>query len=86
MEFEQEIDGYIKSHIIPEEDFLYELDRETNLSFVHPRMLSGHIQGKILYMLCTMISPRGYLSWEHLRIFCNKYGSCTWQRYPVAYD
>lgn len=57
MEFEQEIDEYIKLHIIPEEDFLYELDRETNLSFVHSRMLSGHIQGKILYMLCAMTPP-----------------------------
>lgn len=61
MEFEQEIDEYIKLHIIPEEDFLYELDRETNLSFVHSRMLSGHIQGKILYMLCAMTSPRRVL-------------------------
>jgi len=46
---------------MPEEDFLNELERETNLSCIHPRMLSGHIQGKILYMLCQMIRPKRIL-------------------------
>lgn len=57
MDFSQDIDLYIKAHVIPEEEFLKELDRETNLTCIHPRMLSGHIQGKILYMICKMINP-----------------------------
>ena len=57
MEFSIDLDNYIKNHIIPEEEFLHDLDRETNLTCVHPRMLSGHIQGKILYMFCKMINP-----------------------------
>jgi caffeoyl-CoA O-methyltransferase len=61
MEFDHELDSYIKEHILPEEGFLAELDRETNLTCMHPRMLSGHVQGKILYMLCKMINPRRVL-------------------------
>jgi caffeoyl-CoA O-methyltransferase len=61
MENFQELDQYIKNHIIPEESFLTELDRETNLTCIHPRMLSGHVQGKILYMLCKMINPKRVL-------------------------
>lgn len=55
------LDQYIKNHIIPEESFLTELDRETNLTCMHSRMLSGHVQGKILYMLCKMINPKRIL-------------------------
>lgn len=61
MFFSIELEQYIKDHIIPEESFLQELDRETNLTCIHPRMLSGHIQGKILYMLCKMINPQRVL-------------------------
>lgn len=61
MENSIELDQYIANHIIPEEQFLKELERETNLTCVHPRMLSGHVQGKILYMLCKMIQPKRVL-------------------------
>lgn len=61
MEFDHELDQYIKEHIVPEELFLKELDRETHLTCIHPRMLSGHVQGKILYMLCKMIDPKRVL-------------------------
>ncbi|MDA3817815.1 MAG: O-methyltransferase [Prolixibacteraceae bacterium] len=61
MDFSHELEKYISDHIMPEEDFLNELERETNLSCIHPRMLSGHIQGKILYMLCRMIRPKRIL-------------------------
>jgi predicted O-methyltransferase YrrM len=36
---------------------LAELYRETNLRAIHPRMVSGHIQGSILAMLSKMICP-----------------------------
>lgn len=52
---------YIAAHSMPEEGFLQELDRETHLTCVHPRMLSGHIQGKILYLFCKMIRPKRIL-------------------------
>jgi len=61
MDLDLDLDQYIKAHIIPEEDYLKELDRETHLTCIHPRMLSGHIQGKILYMICKMINPQRIL-------------------------
>jgi caffeoyl-CoA O-methyltransferase len=61
MEISKELSQYIADHSQPEEDFLYELNRETHLTCMYPRMLSGHIQGKILYMLCRMIRPKRVL-------------------------
>lgn len=52
------LDQYIISHISPEEDFLRELDRETNQKMIGSRMLSGHLQGQILSMISCMIKPR----------------------------
>lgn len=56
-----ELEKYILDHIDPEDEILYELNRLTNLKVIHPRMLSGHLQGKILRMICTMINPRRIL-------------------------
>ena len=61
MEFSHDLNQYISNHIIPEEEILKELERETYLTCIHPRMLSGHVQGKILYMLCKMIQPKRIL-------------------------
>lgn len=51
------IEKYILNHTSPEEDYLYELDRETNLNVLRSRMLSGHLQGQILSMISCMIKP-----------------------------
>ena len=56
-----ELGKYILDHISAEEDFLTELDRETNLTILGARMLSGHLQGKILSMLSSMIAPMNIL-------------------------
>lgn len=61
MDYSHELDKYITDHILPEEDVLRELERETNLTCIHPRMLSGHVQGKMLYMFCKMIKPKNIL-------------------------
>lgn len=52
------LDQYILNHISPEEDFLYELDRETHLKVLRSRMLSGHLQGQILSLVSCMIQPK----------------------------
>jgi predicted O-methyltransferase YrrM len=52
------LEQYIINHISPEEDYLTELDRETNLRVIGSRMLSGHLQGQILSMISAMIKPR----------------------------
>jgi len=52
------LDQYILNHSSPEEDYLRELDRETHQKVLHPRMLSGHLQGQILSMVSGMIKPK----------------------------
>ena len=55
------LDQYISSHITPEEDYLFELERETKLKMLGSRMLSGHLQGQILSMISQMIRPKNIL-------------------------
>lgn len=55
------LEQYIHDHTSPEEALLHELDRQTNLRVVQPRMLSGHIQGRLLKMLVQMLRPRRIL-------------------------
>ena len=51
------LERYIHEHTQEEEALLRELDRETHYRMVAPRMLSGHLQGKLLTMLTRMIRP-----------------------------
>lgn len=60
-ELDPDLEQYILEHIDPEDDLLYELNRLTNLKVMHPRMLSGHLQGKILRMISMMIRPQSIL-------------------------
>ncbi|MCD6355423.1 MAG: class I SAM-dependent methyltransferase [Prolixibacteraceae bacterium] len=53
----EEFERYISDHIDPEEEVLKELDRDTSLNAVNPRMLSGHLQGQFLAMLSKIICP-----------------------------
>lgn len=50
-------DDYILSHIDPEPPELRLLARDVNVYLLYPRMCSGHLQGRILHMLTTMIRP-----------------------------
>ncbi len=52
-----EIEIYAEEHTSSENDVLYKLNRETHLKVIHPRMLSGHLQGKLLEMISCMIQP-----------------------------
>ena len=45
----------------PESELLRALDHETHMRTIQPRMLSGHIQGKLLEMLVRMLRPRHIL-------------------------
>lgn len=55
------LEKYICSRIDPEPELLKELRRETYVRFLNPRMSSGHLQGRVLAMLCKMIRPRRVL-------------------------
>jgi len=56
-----ELEKYIVNHINEEDKLLQEITRETHIKTMHPRMLSGHIQGKVLEMISYMISPTNIL-------------------------
>lgn len=55
------LEDYILGHIDPEPDNLRQLGRDVNVYLLYPRMCSGHLQGRILRMITTMISPRRVL-------------------------
>lgn len=55
------LERYIESFSQPEDDLLTELDRQTHLRMVQPRMISGHIQGRIIEMVTRMLRPRRVL-------------------------
>lgn len=55
------LEQYLHDHTAPEDPLLRELDRETHMRAVAPRMLSGHLQGRLLELLVRMIRPRKVL-------------------------
>ena len=57
-EIESSLDAYVDSHISQEPDNLRRLTRESNLRLVNGRMVSGHLQGRLLKMLTQLCSPR----------------------------
>lgn len=62
MEFlDPDLDRYVADSSAPEPEILHRLNRETHLKVLQPRMLSGHIQGRVLSMLSHMIRPERIL-------------------------
>ncbi len=57
----KELEKYIEDHTEAESDLLYDLNRQTHMKILRPRMLSGHVQGKFLRMLSFMIQPKRIL-------------------------
>jgi len=57
----EEIDQYVDAHTRRGPGYLDELSRETWLKVVMPRMLSGHLQGRVLSMIAHMIRPSSIL-------------------------
>ncbi len=56
-----DLEEYILRHIDEESELLSALNRETHLYHLRPRMISGHLQGRILKMFCRMIRPHRIL-------------------------
>jgi caffeoyl-CoA O-methyltransferase len=54
---DQRIEDYAVSCTSAEPESLKKLNRETNLKTYMPRMLSGHLQGRILSMLSKLVHP-----------------------------
>ena len=54
-------EAYILNHIDEEGEHLAELYRKAHIQLVRPRMLAGHLQGRILKMLVRMHRPQRIL-------------------------
>lgn len=62
MEFlPQEIADYAEAHTSPENEILAELNRDTWTNVLIPRMLSGHLQGRLLSLFSKILQPRTIL-------------------------
>ncbi len=57
----QKINDYVEKHSQAEPELLQKLNRETWQKQLQPRMLSGHLQGRILSMLSKLIQPKNIL-------------------------
>lgn len=56
-----ELENYIEQHSEAESELLRKLNRDTYAHVLAPRMLSGHLQGRVLAMLSRMIKPKQIL-------------------------
>lgn len=56
-----QLHSYILQHIDEEPEYLQILSRNTHLKQLYSRMISGHLQGRILYMLTKLIQPKRVL-------------------------
>ncbi len=62
MEFlPEDLQTYVEDHTEPESDLLQQINRETHLHVLKPRMLSGHLQGRALSIFSHMIKPKNVL-------------------------
>jgi len=55
------LENYIREHSEEEPELLCELNRETHLKVLRPRMITGHFQGRVLALLSKIIAPKHIL-------------------------
>ena len=55
------LDEYVRAHIDPEPELLHQVQRLTHLRLTYPRMCSGHLQGRLLKMLCQLANAHRVL-------------------------
>ncbi len=58
MELDPQIEKYILQYSGQESELLAEINRETQAKILLPKMLSGHLQGRVLSMISHLIKPR----------------------------
>lgn len=57
----QSLDDYILEHIDEEGALLAALNRDAHVKLLHPRMIAGHLQGRMLKIFCRMMHPKRIL-------------------------
>lgn len=58
LEKDEAIESYILSRIDQESKLLKQLNRDAHVNLLKPRMLSGHLQGRMLKIFCRMMNPK----------------------------
>jgi predicted O-methyltransferase YrrM len=58
---DHKIEEYIEKNSSVEPDVLKDLNKETYLKVLNPRMLSGHLQGRFLSIISKLIKPKKIL-------------------------
>lgn len=58
---DEDLLAYAEAHSEAESNLLYKINRETYLEVLKARMLSGHLQGRVLSMFSHMINPTNIL-------------------------
>lgn len=62
MEFiDEKLDAYCCAHTTAENEQLKQLNRETHVKILQPRMLSGAFQGRFLSMIAHLVQPKRIL-------------------------
>ncbi|MDR3269425.1 MAG: O-methyltransferase [Tannerella sp.] len=51
------IETYILNHMDEESTLLATLNRDAHVKLLRPRMMAGHLQGRLLKMFCRMMRP-----------------------------
>jgi caffeoyl-CoA O-methyltransferase len=57
----RQLEQYLLTHTDPEPELLRALSRDSYVKLLNGRMVSGHLQGRLLVMLCRMIRPKRVL-------------------------
>lgn len=55
------INEYCENHSSPEPEVLRQISRDTHANLLKPRMLSGHLQGRLLSMISQILQPLNIL-------------------------
>lgn len=77
---DSKLHNYILQHIDAEPELLVKLNRQAHTDLLYPRMVSGHLQGRILSMLCHMCKPKRILE---LGTFAGYSALCMAEALPV---
>jgi len=56
-----DLNAYAERHSTPESTPLGEINRDTHLNVLMPRMLSGHLQGRVLALISCLLKPKTIL-------------------------
>lgn len=57
----EELEAYAEKHSQAEPALVAELNRQTHLQTTKPRMVSGHLQGRVLSMIAKLVQPKAIL-------------------------